>query len=285
LAVRHPAIELEAVVSVAGNVALELTTRNTLRVLDWLNASDVPVFAGADRPLRGELREASHWHGADGLGGAQLPDAQGSASGDGIAFLCECLLRNYREISLVCTAPLTNIALALQREPRIVSAVRSIVLMGGAARVSGNVTPLAEFNIYADPDAGALVFQQTWPIVMVGLDVTERVRLSREERDSLVTRESPEAVLLREVTRHLFDVREVDSMALHDPLALLVAADPTLVTSVHKDVFVETRGEHTLGQTVVDWRRAAPPPSLNTRICTEVDAARAKDLFLATLLG
>jgi inosine-uridine nucleoside N-ribohydrolase len=283
LAVRHPEVQLEAVVTVAGNVSLDLTTRNTLRVLDWLGASDVSVYAGADRPLRGQVRDASHWHGVDGLGGADLPDPTREAHPNGVQYLCEAVLAAPGEVTLVCTAPLTNLALAVQREPRLVQSVREVVLMGGAARRSGNVTPVAEFNIFADPDAAALVFQQAWPITMVGLDVTEQVTLTRAERQTLAARTSPEAVLVREITRQTFDVLGFPSMALHDPLAMAIAVQPDLVTTIHRDVRVETRGEHTLGETVVDLRPNAPPPRLNTRVCTEVDAARAKDFFFSTL--
>jgi inosine-uridine nucleoside N-ribohydrolase len=283
LAVRHPAVQLEAVVTVAGNVSLDLTTRNTLRVLDWLGASDVPVYAGADRPLRGELRDASHWHGVDGLGGAELPEPGRDALSNGVQNLCERVLGAPGELTLVCTAPLTNLALAVQRERGIVQSVREVVLMGGAARRSGNATPVAEFNIYADPDAAALVFRQAWPITMVGLDVTEQVTLTRAERQTLTARTSPEAVLVREVTRHTFDVLGFPSMALHDPLAMAVAVQRDLVTTIHRDVSVETRGEHTLGETIVDLRSRAPKPRLNTHVCTDVDVARAKDFFFTTL--
>jgi inosine-uridine nucleoside N-ribohydrolase len=281
--VRHPRVELEAVVTVAGNVSLDLTTRNTLRVLDWVGATSVPVYTGADRPLRGELREASHWHGPDGLGGAKLPESTRSAHRNGVEYLSQSVMASPGEITLVCTAPLTNLALALQREPRIVDAVRGVVLMGGVTRPPGNVTPVAEFNIYADPAAAALVFEQSWPITMVGLDVTERVKFTRSDRHSLLARTSREAILVREVTRYLFDVRGYDGMALHDPLALAIAVEPDLATTGHCDVQVETRGEHTLGQTVVDLRRSAPQPQLNTRVCTAVDAVRAKEFFLSTL--
>lgn len=269
--------------TVAGNVALELTTRNTLRVLDWLGATDVRVHAGADRPLRGEPREASYWHGPDGLGGAELPDSTRRAEPNGVDYLCQRVLQEPGQVTLVCTAPLTNLALAVQREPRIVPCVQKVVLMGGAVGRPGNVTPVAEFNVYADPDAAALVFEQPWPITMVGLDVTEQVRLTWDERQDLVARTSVEAVLLREVTRHIFDVRGFPGMALHDPLALAIAVEPDLVTTTQYDVQVETRGEHTLGQTVVDLRRSAKPPRLNTRVCTAVDAARARDQFFTTL--
>src|SRR5262249_39436503 len=138
-------------------------------------APDVQVAAGADRPLFPAVREASHWHGADGLGGAQLPDSNGTALDDGVGYLIERLAAEPGELTLVCTAPLTNLALAVQREPAVVETVREVVLMGGATRPPGNATPMAEFNIYADPEAAAIVFGQSWPITMVGLDVTNRV--------------------------------------------------------------------------------------------------------------
>ena len=283
LAVRHPLIHLEAVTTVTGNVGLDLTTRNTLKVLDWLGATDVPVAAGADRPLSGLIREASHWHGPDGLGGAQLPESGRRAMDNGVAYLVERIMAEPGELTLVCTAPLTNIARAIKRTPKIVHAVEQVVLMGGAARPPGNVTPTAEFNIYADPHAAAVVFEQDWPVTMVGLDVTNQVVLTRAEREALAGSTSAEGVLVREVTRYLFEVRGVEAMALHDPLAVGVAVQPDLVTGVERDVDVETRGELTLGQTVVDLRASAPPPRRHTRVCEQVDAARFKALFFETL--
>ena len=283
LALRHPRVQLEAVISVAGNVNVELTTRNTLRVLDWLGASHIPVARGAAHPLSGPVRQASHWHGPDGLGGAGLPESSRRAMDDGVGYLVERVSAEPGELTLVCTAPLTNLALAVQRRPRIVDEVRDVVLMGGAARPPGNVTPVAEFNIYADPDAAAIVFQQPWRITMVGLDVTNRVPLTRHEREAIARATSPEAVLVREVTRHLFDARGVDAMALHDPLAVGVVIQPELVTTLHREVRVETRGDLTFGQTVVDLRSNANAAGSNTRVCMKVDAEHFKTLFFETL--
>ena len=282
-AVRHSAIHLEAVLTVAGNVSLELTTQNTLRVLDWLGATSIPVYMGADRPLAGPIREASHWHGPDGLGGAQLPSSTRSPRQDAVNQLIERVLAQPGELTIVCAAPLTNLAIAIRRERRIVEAVREVVLMGGAIRPPGNITPTAEFNIYADPEAAAIVFEQAWPLTMVGLDVTNRVTVTRADRETL-SRDTAEAVLVREVTRYLFDIRKMDAMALHDPLAVAIALQPDLVEMVHKDVEVETTGRHTLGQTVVDLRPRADQPLRQTRVCTAVDSERARNLFFETLI-
>jgi inosine-uridine nucleoside N-ribohydrolase len=284
-AVCHPDIQLEAVLTVAGNVGLELTTHNTLRVLDWLGATHVSVAAGASGPLQGTPCEASYWHGAEGLGGATLPASQREAVADAVGYLVERVMADPSELTIVCVGPLTNLALALQRQPGIVGAVREVVLMGGSARPPGNITPVAEFNIYADPQAAAIVFAQPWRLTMVGLDVTNQVRLTRRERDALAESASPTAQLVREVTRHHFDAQALDAIALHDPLAVAVALDPSLVTSVETEVAIETRGEHTLGQTVVDLRsrRTPDPDSTPTRVCLEVDVARARALFFSTL--
>jgi purine nucleosidase len=195
----------------------------------------------------------------------------------------ESLIAEPGEFTLVCTRPLSNLARAVQREPRIVECVREVVVMGGVMLPPGNVTATAEFNIYADPYAAAIVFQQTWPLTMVGLDVTNQVNLTRRDREALLSNDSSEAVLIREVTRHLFDTRQVDAMALHDPLALAVAVHPDLVTTIHKDIDVETTGIYTLGQTVVDLRPTAAPPIRNTRVCTQVDVPRFWKLFFKTL--
>src|SRR5205085_8908886 len=131
-------------------------------------------------------------------------------------YLIQRLVVAPRELTVVCTGPLTNLARAVQQRPDVVHAVRDVVIMGGAARPPGNVTPVAEFNIYADPEAAAIVFAQPWAITMVGLDVTSRVMLTRAERDALFDATSAEAVLVREVTRFIFDVRHLDRVIVHD---------------------------------------------------------------------
>src|SRR5713101_1941222 len=132
LAVRHPAIQLEAVLTTCGNVGLELATANTLRVMDWLGATDVPVVAGAECPLEAPFVDAAYWHGADGLGGARLPVSQRSALEDAPGYLVERVLASPGQITLVCTGPLTNLALALRRDPGMAARVRDVVVMGGA---------------------------------------------------------------------------------------------------------------------------------------------------------
>jgi inosine-uridine nucleoside N-ribohydrolase len=283
LAVRHPRIQLQGVVTSWGNIALDLVNHNTLRVLDWLGATDVPVASGADRPLEGEAIDAGHFHGVDGLGGARLPASTRTVLSDGVDYLVERLMSAPGELSLVCTGPFTNLALALQQEPRIVECVREVVVMGGTAQLPGNVSPVAEFNVAADPEAAAMVFDQTWPLTMVGLDVTNKVVLRADEVRRLENESSTEAVLSREVTRYLFAQRAMESMALHDPLAVGVALDHSLVTVASGPVHVETRGDSTRGQTVFDLRPWIVQPPSNTQVALHVDAERFRAMFFRTL--
>jgi purine nucleosidase len=279
-AVRHPEISLEAVLTVCGNVSLDRVADNTLRVLDWLGATDVPVLRGLDRPLVGPPVGASHWHGEDGLGGADLPASRRSASEDAVAYLIERLTGERGELTLVCTGPLTNLAVAITREPGIVACARAVCVMGGTIHPPGNVTPVAEFNVYADPEAAAIVFAQSWPLTLVGLDVTRQTLLTRADLNDLATADSAEAILVRQTTCSLFDRPGVQAVALHDPLAVAVALDPSLVTSVSGPVQVETRGELTRGQTIVDLRRRQASA---TQVCMEVAADRFRRHFFETL--
>jgi inosine-uridine nucleoside N-ribohydrolase len=283
LAVRHPRIQLEAVVTSWGNIGLDLVNLNTLRVLDWLGATEVPVISGAYGPLVGEAIDAGHFHGHDGLGGARLPVSARDVLPNGVDDLIHRLLAAPGEISLVCTGPFTNLALAAQQEPRIVESVREVVVMGGTAQLPGNATPVAEFNVAADPEAAAIVFDQTWPVTMVGLDVTNQVVLRADEVQRLENEPSIEAVLTREVTRFLFEERKMASMALHDPLAVGVALDHSLVTAARGPVHVETRGEYTRGQTVFDLRSWVAQPPSRTSVALEVDAERFRRMFFETL--
>ena len=283
LAVRHPRIRLQAVLTSCGNVDLERVNDNTLRVLDWLGAEDVPVYAGAAEPLVQPFIDAAHFHGLDGLGGAELPPSRRAVQANAVEYLLERLEAEPGELSIVCTGPLTNLALAVKQNPSSVGQVKEVVVMGGAAQLPGNTTPTAEFNIYADPEAAAVVFAQDWPLTMVGLDVTNRVPLYASEVAQLSHSDTREAVLVREVTRQLFGLRKLHAMALHDPLAVGVALDPSLVACQSGPVQVETRGEHTRGQTVLDLRSVAKRPPSKTRVALEVDSERFRALFFATL--
>ena len=170
----HPGIDLVGITTVAGNVGLAKTTANALAVCEFIGAAGTPVTAGCAGPLLRPALDARQVHGDSGLGGAVLPPAAASpADGHAIDYLIETVRAAPGEITLVATGPLTNIALAVQREPRLADWVREFVIMGGSAG-RGNVTPAAEYNIWADPEAAAAVFRAGWTVTMLGLDVTLR---------------------------------------------------------------------------------------------------------------
>lgn len=244
-AVASPELDLVAVTTLAGNVDVTRTTANTLAVLDWLGAGDVPVHRGASRPLARPHVDAAFVHGTDGLGNAGLPPGRGQEGADrGPAAMIRLAQARPGELTLICVGPLTNLAIALNVEPRLPELLRGVVVMGGAYRVPGNVTPRAEFNIYVDPEAADQVFAAPFPrLTLVGLDLTEQVALPRSAWAAAGRAEDPRRQLVSRVGRRGFLDRELDGLVLHDPLAVAVALDPSLVDDATAGVSVETDGE------------------------------------------
>ena len=180
-----PGLEVCGITTVAGNAGLDVTTANALRVRDFIGMGDVPVVPGSTRPLLRPPLQARHVHGETGLGSAKLPEAlSGPAPGHAVDFLVDTISAAPGEITLIAVGPLTNIALALRREPALTSLVRDFVIMGGSAG-RGNTTPAAEFNMLADPEAAAIVFGAGWTVTMIGLDVTLQTRVTAAVRDRL----------------------------------------------------------------------------------------------------
>ncbi|GAA0391876.1 ribosylpyrimidine nucleosidase [Acrocarpospora corrugata] len=281
LALAHgsPALEIVGVTTVGGNVSLDRTTDNALRLREFLGFPEVPVTPGAaGAMLRGTI-EAARVHGTGGLGGAVLPEATlPVAPGHASDYLIETLRADPGEITLVAIGPLTNIALAVLKEPRIVDWVREFAILGGTY-TRGNRTPAAEFNIAADPEAAAIVFRAGWTVTQIGLDVSttaqatgpvvERMRaLGRLGADLLV----PCATFYGMVTAS-------DGPAIHDACALAYLADPTLIEFESAWVEVETAGRFTSGMTVVDFDLGDRVP--NARVGTSIDVARFWELTLS----
>ena len=278
-AVASPRIELIAVTTVAGNVDVARTTANTLSVLDWLGAGDVPVHRGASRPLARPHRDASYFHDEGGLGGARLPNSTRSIGVDkGPATLIRLARQRPGELTLVALGPLTNLAIALNVEPELPELLKSVVVMGGAYTVPGNTTPTAEFNILVDPEAADQIFKAPFPhLTAVGLDVTQQVELTRDDWNAVNEASSlpRQAILLREVGRSAFSTLGQDRFSLHDPLSVAVAIDPTLIAVSELAIAVDTV-EPELGRT-----RIAGPG--NIRVAASVDAQRALEDFRRTL--
>lgn len=278
-AVMSPAIDLVAVTTVAGNVDVDKVTANSLAVLDWLGAVHVPVHRGASRPLVRPHRNASHFHDHGGLGGAQIPQSTRPVGEDrGPAAIIRLARQRPRELTLVNTGPLTNLAIALNVEPNLPEMLKSVVLMGGAFSVPGNITPAAEFNILADPEAAHQVFSIASPVLAaVGLDVTNRVVLTREDWDAANAdpRLEPPAALVREVGRFAFSSLGKETFALHDPLTVAAAVQPDLIGWQEATVAVDLR-EAEQGRT----RIVGPGP---VRVALSVDAECALADFRRTV--
>lgn len=260
LAHGDPGLDLVAVTTVGGNVALEATTTNARQLREYLGFDSVPIAAGCDRPVLRPARNASHVHGEGGLGDVRLPGATLPASGThAVDLIIETLRARPGEIHLVATGPLTNIALALRREPAIAEWAASFVIMGGSF-TRGNATPAAEFNIFADPEAAAIVFAAGWQVVMVGLDLT----LQAIATGAIVDRMRGLGKLGEQLVVPLAtfwvdpDDPEWPGQAVHDVCAVAYISRPDLFRSRPARVGVETRGEFSSGMTVVDFSSAAP---------------------------
>jgi purine nucleosidase len=278
-AVASPGIEIVAVTTVAGNVDVTKTTANTLSVLDWLGAGDVPVRRGASRPLVRPHQDASYFHDEGGLGGAQLPTSTRSVGADrGPAALIRLARQRPGELTLVALGPLTNLAIALNVEPELPLLLKSVVVMGGAYTVPGNTTPAAEFNILVDPEAADQVFTAPFPnFTAVGLDVTAQVALTRDDWEAVnaASTLARTAGLLGEVGRSAFSKLGRDQFSLHDPLSVAAAIDPTLISVQELAISVDT-AEPELGRT-----RIAGPGTVS--VALSVDAERALEDFRWTV--
>lgn len=300
LALKSPEIRVEAITTVAGNATVENCTRNALIVLDILNPDPRPIVSqGAGRPLERELRPAVEVHGSDGLGELSRyrnPDGtprysrprERPAPVQAADLLLELIGRHPGEVTLVTFGPLTNVAQALLKDRTTMAKVHQVVSMGGAIVVPGNTSATAEFNIATDPEAARIVFRAGLPLTLVPLDVTERVRLSEEALRTWLEplADLPSQFLLdctAQVIRFSRGVEGFPGIILHDPLAIGVVIDRTLVKTEPLYVQVETQGEITSGMTVADRRLFRAEARPNVDVALEVDADRFLSLFMERL--
>lgn len=296
-----PGLEVCGITTVAGNVGLDKTTANALRVRDFIGMGDVPVVPGSAGPLLRPMLDARDIHGDTGLAGARLPAAlSGPAPGHAVDYLIETISAAPGEITLVAIGPLTNIALAVRREPALTSLVREFVIMGGSAG-RGNRTPAAEFNILADPESAAIVFSAGWTVTMIGLDVTLRTRVTAAVRERMrgLGRLADDLLLpslagYRTIgpaesgpagpgdTRSPAELDWPDDLAdpaVHDVCAVARVTRPDLISCVPALVQVETAGRLTSGMTVTDF--TAPAAQHNAMVGTGIDVAAFWDLVLS----
>lgn len=257
MALSDPSVDIQAVTVVAGNVSLQQAVANALYTRD-LCGSTTAVYAGADRPLHRDLVTAQNVHGADGMGDIGLPlSGRLPEAGDAAEVIVDLARRHAGELTLVALGPLTNLALALQRDSSIATLFDRVVIMGGTGDHSGNITPAAEFNVYVDPEAADIVFRSGMPIEMVGWDVSRSfATLSPTELDHLATL-GPKGQFCSGIQRQLLEfcriVTKIDGIDLPDPITMAVAIDPMIATeTLWTHVGVETSGTLTRGMTVVD---------------------------------
>jgi pyrimidine-specific ribonucleoside hydrolase len=272
LALNSPELKVEALTPVAGNVPLELTLPNALRLLEIAGRKDIPVAAGADRPLVRHLITATYVHGENGLGGIQFPDPTTKPVAETATQLIRRLVHaSPHEISIIAIGPLTNIATAFREDPELPHLIPNLTIMGGSLS-GGNVSPAAEFNIYVDPEAAQIVFRSGVPLTMAGLDVTRRAMLREQDIQRMEASSKPEGRAAGKIARASMNrIRQTSATggpAMHDSLAVATFINPSVVTLQNLYVEVETAGTFTAGETV-GYRKApmrASPPMANAPV-------------------
>ncbi|EKB20231.1 pyrimidine-specific ribonucleoside hydrolase RihA [Aeromonas veronii] len=287
LALASPELKVLAVTTSAGNQTPDKTLNNALRILTLLGRDDIPVAAGAPKPLARELIIADNVHGESGLDGPKLPDpAFAPQAMTGIELMARCLRESPQLVTLVPTGPLTNIALLLAAHPELKGKIARIVLMGGAAG-AGNWTPAAEFNIYVDPEAADMVFKSGIPITMCGLDVTHEAQVMDEDIERVRAIINPVAQCVAGLL-DFFMIYHRDpkwgfaGAPLHDPCTIAWLLAPELFHGVECRVDIETRGEHTVGMTVVDRYGLSGKPA-NALVLLGLDRPGFIDLLVTRL--
>ena len=284
LAVGNPNIDLVGVTTVGGNQSLDKVTYNARAVLEKAHATDISVHAGCDRPIVREQEVAASIHGESGLDGVELPEpTRPLEEGHAVNWIIETIMSNEPgTITLVPTGPLTNIAMAVRLEPRIVERVKEVVLMGGGCHV-GNWSAVAEFNIKVDPEAAHIVFNEQWPITMVGLDLTHQALCTpavQQRIEGVGTDLGMFVSGLMDFFRKTYqDNQDFIDPPVHDPCAVAYLIDPEVVQTRRCPVDVEIKGELTLGMTVADLR--GPEPSVqecHTQVATKLDFDKFWDL-------
>ncbi|ENC6658529.1 pyrimidine-specific ribonucleoside hydrolase RihA [Aeromonas hydrophila] len=287
LALASPELKVLAVTTSAGNQTPDKTLNNALRILTLLGRDDIPVAAGAPKPLARELIIADNVHGESGLDGPTLPDpAFAPVAMTALELMAKCLLESPEPVTLVPTGPLTNIALLLAAHPELKSKIARIVLMGGAAG-AGNWTPAAEFNIYVDPEAADMVFKSGLPITMCGLDVTHEAQVMDEDIARVRAITNPVAQCVAGLL-DFFMIYHRDpkwgfaGAPLHDPCTIAWLLAPALFHGVECRVDIETGGTHTSGMTVVDRYGLTGKPA-NALVLLGLDRAGFIDLLVTRL--
>ncbi|CAM3705503.1 nucleoside hydrolase [Cohnella lubricantis] len=284
-AIRSPEIEVLGLTTTFGNITVEEAARNSLIVLEKLGRSNVPVAKGADQPLKRTKTEyPRHIHGEHGLGGAAWSEPAGRLLSEHAAdFIVRQIRSRPNELTLVFVGPLTNLALAVRKDPGIAALVNRVVIMGGAVRAPGNVSPYAEANIYSDPEAADIVFRAGFPLTVVGLDVTMKTLLPRTQVRHWREQSGELGRFFADMTEFYIDFYEegypgIGGCALHDPLAIGVVIDPSFVAEERMHVKVVTEGEE-LARTA-----EVPGEEPNVGVCVSVQSERFLEHFTSRVI-
>jgi purine nucleosidase len=284
LALASPELSLEGLSVVHGNCSLEQATRNGLSILELAGAGHIPLARGCELPLVQPSLLAPETHGNTGLGYAKLPEPQIQPIGQhGSDFLIEQVLSNPGEITLVAIGPLTNVALAIRKEPRFAKSLREIIIMGGAIRHEGNTTALAEFNTYVDPHAAHIVFHAGIPTTLVPLDVTYQCILMASDVERLMKTDSPITKFIKDSTDFYMEYHDawqgIQGCIINDPLALALTFAPELCDYQSLPVDVDISGGVSMGKTFADFYNYQKKPA-NMRVALGVRARDFIELFL-----
>jgi purine nucleosidase len=279
MALNSPDLDVQAITTVGGNATLAHTTRNALRLMEYLGATGIPIAAGASRPLRGSFTYAYHFHGSAGLG-VRLPAPKSKPHGVPADEYIHGLVSAYPgEFTIIALGPLTNIAMVLQKYPELLLKIKDIFVMGGAVEVPGNVTLHAEFNIYDDPWAANIVFMSGVPVTLVGLDVTHQTYFHRDEGPRWFAGKSKSAQLGNRILTNRFRARpDLDEFHLHDPLAVAAVIEPDVLTYRQATVSVVTEGQER-GRTVATYSDGP------MKVAVGVDEGRAVGLVRNLIEG
>jgi purine nucleosidase len=288
LALSSPKIKLEALTTTQGNVTVDKATRNALAILELARSSHIPVAEGSMVPLVGPLRASALVHGQSGVGNSKLPEPNnGPVPQHAVDFLIEKVLAEPGEISIFPIAPLTNIAMAIRKEPKFARSVKELVIMGGAIQEGGNMSPLAEFNIYVDPHAAHIVFHSGIPITLIPLDVTHKCILKQVHIDSLLKIKSPISKFISDAMHDYMEfslARGQAGCALHDPLTLAAILAPELLTLQEYYVDVDISGGVSMGNTFADFFNISKNP-VNMKVAMDVRGEEFVELFLHQMEG
>jgi len=303
LALNSPELKIEALTVVPGNVDGKQGLENALKITSLAGRCDLPVAGGAQHPLNQKLITAQFWHGKNGLGGVELPATKCKADPRfGPDLIIELVHKYPHEITLIPVGPLTNIALAVSKDPSIVPLTKDVVIMGGSI-TGGNVDGAAEANIYGDPEAAAIVFSAGWMVTMIGSDVGERTLMTRKHLKELQSAHGPETDFIAQLADFYVTRSEksgYEGAAMYDPLAVATVIDPSVVTLKDMHVDVETKGEFTRGETVANRMGSDEKNVLhgdhyeiegaielkpNARVCLASNADRFLQLFISRIKG